>query len=104
MLDDSEKYQILSNKWSPISSEKNKYSFPITNGRRYNLNWEEKFNWLRYSPSQDAAFCAHYIALGLQSDKLVTGLKDWKNAMGSKRGTLLIHEESNATKTPLLRH
>lgn len=82
----------------------NKYSFPISNGRRYNLNWEEKFNWPRYSPSQDAAFCAHYIAFGLQSDKLVTGLKDWKNAMGSKRGALLIHEESNATKTPLLRH
>lgn len=67
------------------------------------MNWEEKFNWLRYSPSEDTAFCAPSIAFGLQSDKLVTGLKDWKNAISSERDTLLIHEESNAHQIALVK-
>jgi hypothetical protein len=28
----------------------------------------------------------------------IIGLRDWKNAIGSKRGTLQIHEDSSAHK------
>ncbi|XP_061170352.1 52 kDa repressor of the inhibitor of the protein kinase-like [Saccostrea echinata] len=104
VLDDAEKSKILSSKWNPSPHEK--YSFPVTNGRRYNLTWEDKFIWLRYSLSKDAAFCAPCIAFGQQnqSDKLVTsGLRDWKNATGSKRGTLQIHEESSAHQNALVK-
>ena len=57
--------------------------------RRYNVNWEDKFNWLRYSCSTDSAFCAPCIAFGQNisgnhSDKLCTsGIKDGKNAVGA---------------------
>jgi hypothetical protein len=40
-LNDTQKKTILGSKWTP---EKGQYSFPLTNGRRYNVNWEDKFN------------------------------------------------------------
>ncbi|CAG2199544.1 unnamed protein product [Mytilus edulis] len=98
-LNDTLKSTILGSKWTP---EKGKFSFPLTHGRRYNVAWEDKFNWLRYSPSTDSAFCAPCIAFGEckssggYSDKFSSsGMKDWKNAVGAKRGTFLIHQESS---------
>ncbi|VDI20696.1 Hypothetical predicted protein, partial [Mytilus galloprovincialis] len=106
-LNDTLKSTILGSKWTP---EKGKYSFPLTHGRRYNVAWEDKFNWLRYSPSTDSAFCAPCIAFGEckssggYSDKFSSsGMKDWKNAVGAKRGTFLIHQESSGHKDALLK-
>jgi hypothetical protein len=103
-LNDTQKKTIIGSKWTP---KKGQYSFPITNDRRYNVNWEDKFNWLRYSCSTDSAFCAHCIAFGqnisgIHSDKLCSsGIKDWKNA---KRRTFLMHQESKSHKDALLKH
>ena len=89
--------KILGSKWTP---EKGQYSFPLTNGRRYKVNWEDKFNWLRYSCSTDSAFYAPRIAFGQNisgnhSNKLCSlGIKDWKNAVGAKPGTFLMHQMS----------
>ncbi|CAG2192484.1 unnamed protein product [Mytilus edulis] len=106
-LNDTLKSTILGSKWTP---EKGKFSFPLTHGRRYNVAWEDKFNWLRYSPSTDSAFCAPCIAFGEckssggYSDKFSSsGMKDWKNAVGAKRGTFLIHQESSGHKDALLK-
>ena len=78
----------------------------FTNGRRYYVTWEDKFNWLRYSCSTDSAFCAPRIAFGQNisgnhSNKLCSsGIKDWKNA---KPGTFLMHQESKCHKDALLK-
>ena len=33
------------------------FSFPITNGRSFRLEWLKLYPWLCYSPSQDGAYC-----------------------------------------------
>ena len=63
------------------------------------MAWEEKFPWLRYSPSIDGAFCASCICFAtehpLTNPEFVTKpFKDWKNACGSKRGSLHTHHTS----------
>ena len=84
-LNDTRKKTILGSKWTP---EKGQYSFPLTNYRIYNVTWEDKFNWLRYSCSTDSALCAPCIAFGQNisgnhSDKLYSsGIKDWKMLSG----------------------
>ena len=81
----------------------------FTNGRRYYVTWEDKFNWLRYSCSTDSAFCAPCIAFGQNisgnhSDRhCSSGIKDWKNAVGAKRGTFLMHQESKCHKDALIK-
>ncbi|VDI24426.1 Hypothetical predicted protein [Mytilus galloprovincialis] len=85
-LNDTLKSTILGSKWTP---EKGKFSFPLTH---------------------DSAFCAPCIAFGEckssggYSDKFSSsGMKDWKNAVGAKRGTFLIHQESSGHKDALLK-
>jgi hypothetical protein len=57
----------------------------------------------------DSACCAPCIAFsqnisGNHSDKLCSsGIKDWKNAVGAKRGTFLMHQESKCHKDALLK-
>ena len=78
-LYNTQKKTILGSKWTP---EKRQYSFPLTNGRRYNVTWEDKCNWLRYSCSTDSSFCGPCIGFGQNisgnhSDKLCSsGIKD----------------------------
>ena len=56
-IEDSDKMTLLTKKWvAPFA-----FTFPLTNGRRYSPRWEKDFDWLRYSRSCDAAFCAHCI-------------------------------------------
>ena len=63
------------------------------------------FSWLRYSKSRDAAFCAYcllFVSSALERNVAdvfqTTGLRDWKNAMGSKRGMLGCHHNSEVHK------
>lgn len=60
------------------------------------ISGKKKFNWLRYSPEEDAAYCAHCLAFSkVHASTDVTfvtkGFTDWKNAVGDKRGILPKH-------------
>ncbi|KAJ8306269.1 hypothetical protein KUTeg_016814 [Tegillarca granosa] len=74
-----------------------KFLYPTSDGRKYSQTWENKFPWLHYSKSKDAAFCIECILFGQPSSTDVfcsKGFKDWKNASGIKRGMLLSHNNS----------
>ena len=98
-ISDTMKTQLLNEKWKPPAG----FSFPVTNGRKYNVCWEHQFKWLRYSESKDKAFCAYCILFGNKPNRRgmhsaenfsVSGFSQWKNATGTKRGALLTHEKS----------
>ncbi|VDI15927.1 Hypothetical predicted protein [Mytilus galloprovincialis] len=69
--------------------------YPKKGGRRYLPSWESQFPWLRYSCTEDAAYCKYCVVFrdegGLFSSK---GFTDWKNAVGNKRSTLKSHDDS----------
>ena len=62
-LADSDVYDLVKNIWQPS----NEYKFPShsTYGkyRKFNLSWLQKFPWLAYSGSLDAAFCVACVFL-----------------------------------------
>jgi hypothetical protein len=56
-VDDQQKLFLLKNKWDIPSS----FVFPLTDirgtKRRFNRSWLEKYQWLRYSESENGVFC-----------------------------------------------
>ena len=79
--------------------------FPQTLGRKYNPTWERKFPWLRYSSALDAAFCAPCFVFAVNNknyELIDVPFKDWKNAVGTKRGTLSTHSRSDTHKQSLV--
>lgn len=93
----------MNGKWVPPAN----FNFPVTaGGRKYNLQWEKEYAWLRYSVSKNAAYCIYCILfgnkLGKQGNHLMVfhnlGFVDWKNAKGTKRGALPSHEGSEGHK------
>ncbi|CAC5383770.1 unnamed protein product [Mytilus coruscus] len=59
-LSDEDRLKLFKTKWIPPS---NSYIYPKNNkNRRYNKSWENDYSWLRYSPSQDGAYCSLCIA------------------------------------------
>ena len=75
------------------------YVFPINNQnrRRYTPEWEEKYHWIRYSPSQDGVYCivcrifASSSSHG-NSEFISNPFRDWKNARGEKGGRFPKHD------------
>ena len=98
-LSDEDRLKLLKTKWIPSS---NSYIFPKNNqNSRYNKSWENEYSWLRYSPSQDGAHCSLCITFrdhpgeNPRYNEFVTvPYKDWKNALGEKRGRLALHSNS----------
>ncbi|CAG2228692.1 unnamed protein product [Mytilus edulis] len=98
-LSDEDRLKLLKTKWIPSS---NSYIYPKNNqNRRYNKSWENDYSWLRYSPSQDGAYCSLCIAFqdhpseNPRYNEFVTiPYNDWKNALGEKRGRLALHSNS----------
>ena len=74
--------------------------YPINHQKRkYNPEWEVKFPWLRYSVTEDGAYCAYCFVFASITPSpweplICAPFKDWKNAVGSKRGILTNHELS----------
>ena len=62
-LADSDVYDLVKNIWEPS----NEYKFPSHSiygkYRKFNLSWLQKFPWLAYSCSLDAAFCVACVFL-----------------------------------------
>ncbi|CAC5422445.1 unnamed protein product [Mytilus coruscus] len=98
-LSDEDRLKLLKTKWIPSS---NSYIYPKNNqNRRYNKSWENHYSWLRYSPSQDGAYCSLCIAFqdhpseNPRYNEFVTiPFNDWKNALGERRGRLALHSNS----------
>ena len=89
-LSENEKINILSSSTSSLVS-----SFHVTKGRKYSLDWEITFPWLRYSVTENSAYCAYCLVFGDGEGLFRTvGFNDWKNATGEKRGTFNMHEKS----------
>lgn len=61
---DSNKVTLLTSNWIPPVG----FKFPATNGRRYSNHWEKEYRWLRYSRSNDAAFCAYCVLFGYSNN------------------------------------
>jgi len=102
-LTDSIKKMLLSG----CSKRPHNFQFPSssTHGRRFNPSWENRFSWLRYSVSLDAAFCApcFVFAVGNRNGELIDKpFKDWKNSVGNKRGRCNAHAQSDIHKQSLI--
>ena len=84
-LSENEKINILSSSTSSLVS-----SFHVTKGRKYSLDWEITFPWLRYSVTENSAYCAYCLVFDDGEGLFRTvGFNDWKNAIGEKRGTFI---------------
>ena len=100
-ISDEIKLDILNNTGTRITRQ-----YPLNKQkRRYNPEWESKYTWLRYSPSEDGAYCACCFLFCLTSfrdDPLISSpFRDWKNALGAKRGSLTNHEISKTHQSAM---
>lgn len=89
-MSENEKLKILS-----IQTSNDIKTFPARKGRKYSKEWGKKYPWLRYSTEEDAAYCAYCLVFGDGDGMFKThSFCDWKNAIGDKRGSFNIHENS----------
>ena len=59
-LSDSALFNVIQNLFKPTKT----FQFPLTNNRRFQLSWLDKFLWLRYSQSNDGAYCISCVLFG----------------------------------------
>jgi hypothetical protein len=71
-VDDQQKLFLLKNKWDIPSS----FVFPLTDirgtKRRFNRSWLEKYQWLRYSESENGVFCLCCVLFNSSEHAFVT--------------------------------
>ncbi|XP_028516933.1 uncharacterized protein LOC114575707 [Exaiptasia diaphana] len=90
----------------PVDSKK-RLQYPVNSQKRkYNPEWEVKFPWLRYSESEDGTYCSCCYAFAksfTSNDPLISApFKDWKNAIGVKRGILTNHEMTKCHRSSMV--
>ena len=79
-VDDQQKLLLLKNKWDIPSS----FVFPPTDirgtKRRFNRSWLEKYQWLRYSESENGVFCLCCVLFNSSEHTFVKNfVNDWAN-------------------------
>jgi len=79
-VDDQQKLFLLKNKWDIPSS----FVFPLTDirgtKRRFNRSWLEKYQWLRYSESENGVFCLCCVLFNSSEHAFVkNSVNDWAN-------------------------
>uniref|UniRef100_A0A1X7SIG2 TTF-type domain-containing protein n=1 Tax=Amphimedon queenslandica TaxID=400682 RepID=A0A1X7SIG2_AMPQE len=89
-------------------------NFPVTifsgKGRSFNPDWYNKFKWLEYSVSKDAAFCfpcRFFFSPSSTSNRpekafTEVGFRNWKNAIGKTSGVLTKHNECYSHKQSVI--
>ena len=84
-------FELCSNPIQPKSC-----LFPKTNGRRFNLDWYNKYPWIEYSILIDRAFCFSCRLFGHNKNDNFkkNGYKNWKDGYRN----LQAHEESISHK------
>ncbi len=94
-LSDGDKTCLLQNRWIPPEQHSYPYRKFGAKQLKYNVQWEKKYEWLRYSPFEDSAYCAHCLSFnklkGSNFSFLTKGFTDWKNPVGEKRGIIPRH-------------
>ncbi len=94
-LSDGDKTCLLQNRWIPPEQHSYPYRKFGAKQLKYNVQWEKKYEWLRYSPFEDSAYCAHCLSFnklkGSNFSFLTKGFTDWKNAVGEKKGIIPRH-------------
>lgn len=71
--------------------------FPKTDGRRFQLQWLQRYDWIEYSISRDAVFCNTCRQFGpISQDRTftVTGYNTLQSALTSGRG-FARHDDSH---------
>jgi hypothetical protein len=79
-VDDQQKLLLLKNKWDIPSS----FVFPPTDirgtKRRFNRSWLEKYQWLRYSESENGVFCLCCVLFNSSEHAFVkNSVNDWEH-------------------------
>ena len=77
------------------------FVFPATSGRRFSLNWTVYSPWLRYSVSNDSAYCLPCLCFAnVDNDSPFSsmGFNKWKKALSKKSSLLDKHKGSEAHK------
>lgn len=81
------------------------FKFPITNSRAFQLRWLERFQWLEYSISRDAAYCFPCRVFDINGNKelafKVNGFNNWKRALEKNSG-LVKHEKTRTHISAML--
>jgi hypothetical protein len=71
-VDDQQKLFLLKNKWDIPSL----FVFPLTDirvtKRRFNRSWLEKYQWLRYSESENGVLCLCCVLFNISEQAFVT--------------------------------
>lgn len=69
------------------------HRYPI--GQLKYVLWKKKHEWFRYSPHEDADYCAHCLAFdnvkGSNFSFLTKGFTNWNNAVGEKTAIIPWH-------------
>ena len=73
---------------------KSKYKETDPSPLAFQLNWYRRYPWLHYSVEKDAAFCfycckyleTHDLSKWVEAAYTVTGSRNWKRALESKKG------------------
>lgn len=79
----------LGSVWKKQVLNLDKKDFPANaNNRRFQKQWLDKYKWLEYSLSSDAAFCfaCRQFGTDANSEFTKTGYNNWKNALTSSKG------------------
>lgn len=90
------KCDLLQNEWLPSGNDD---SFTGKGGRKFQPQWVKVFPWLTFSYKLKGVLCK-YCAIFKSKDSLVNKefvtvpFKDFKNALGKKRGALPKHDSS----------
>lgn len=68
----------------------NSFQFPKTQNRNFQLQWLNRYNWIEYSKSRDAAFCniCRQFGKDIVKDKTFTstGYSNWQKALSKNKG------------------
>ena len=96
-LSEDEKLRILT---YDFSKHEGKFTFPVTDGRRFNPSWLSSRSWLNYSKSKDGLYCIPCICFSAthHSPFVTTGFKNWKKALGIKKSYIDQHKLSEGHK------
>ena len=67
MMSDDVISDLIKNVFKPS----NTFSFLVTKGRTFRLDWLQLYPWLCYSPSEDGAYCLPCVLFGNRFPNLV---------------------------------
>ena len=95
-LSDDEKLSLLTSGMDIPST----YTFPASNGRRFNRSWLVNRPWLKHSVDKDCVLCSSCMCFSESTESafVKSGYRNWKKALG-KDGYIDQHKNSTNHRT-----